>query len=124
GSVQVSFAASKLIDKNGIDVSDGGMAAVKILAGAAKKQGASVRIHARSSAAPPPKELRALFHSAGEMNAVRAARMLSALESAGLQPSRVTIIGQSASPAARAGRGKKAPPPPAPDRPEADVQPE
>ena len=40
GTVQVSFGAAKLIDKNGIDVSDGGMAAIKILAGAAKKEGA------------------------------------------------------------------------------------
>jgi hypothetical protein len=124
GMVQVSFAAGKLIDKNGIDVSDGGMAAVKILAGAAKKEGASIRIHARSSAAPPPRELKALFHSAGEMNAVRAARMLSALESAGLGPTRITIIGQPAAPVPRAGRSKKAAPPAAPDRVELDVQPE
>jgi hypothetical protein len=125
GTVQVSFGAAKLIDKNGIDVSDGGMAAVKILAGAAKKEGASIRIHARSSAAAPPKELRALFHTAGEMNAVRAARMMSAFESAGLAPSRVTIVGQAAGPTPRAARGKKgAPAPAAPDRVELEVQPE
>ena len=120
GAVQISFAAGKLIDKNGIDVSDEGMAAVKILAGTAKKDGASVPIHARSSAAPPPKELKALFHSAGEMNAVRAARLLSALESAGLAPAKITIVGQPAPPAPHGGR-KKAPPP-APDRIELDVQ--
>ena len=120
-AVQISFAAGKLIDKNGIDVSDEGMAAVKILAGTAKKDGASVRIHARSSAAPPPKELKALFHSAGEMNAVRAARLLSALESAGLAPAKITIIGQAAPPTPHASR-KKAPPPSTADRIELDVQ--
>ena len=42
--LSVSFPAAKIIDANGIDVSDGGMAAVKILAEAAKKQAAKVRI--------------------------------------------------------------------------------
>jgi hypothetical protein len=124
GVVQVSFSAAKLIDKNGIDVSDAGLAALKILTGAAKKEGASIRIKARSSAAAPPKDLRALFHTAGEMNAVRAARMMSSIESAGLAPTRVTIIGQPAGPAPRAGRGKKAPPPAAPDRIELELTPE
>ena len=45
--LSVSFPAAKMIDANGIDVSDGGMAAVKILAEAAKKEGAKVRIRAR-----------------------------------------------------------------------------
>jgi hypothetical protein len=118
--LQISFSASKLIDKNGIDVSDGGVAALKIIAGAARKDGASIRIKARSSAAAPPKELRALFHTAGEMNAVRAARMMSSLEGAGLQPGRVTIVGDSG--AAGKGKGKKAVP--APDRVELELQPE
>jgi hypothetical protein len=124
GVVQVSFSAAKLIDKNGIDVSDAGVAALKILTGAAKKQGAAIRIKARSSAAAPPKDLRALFHTAGEMNAVRAARMLSSIEAAGLPPARVTIVGQPAGPAPRAARGKKGPPPAAPDRIELELQPE
>ena len=42
-----AFPPRKLIDANGIDVSDAGMAAMKILAGAAKKEGAKVRIRAR-----------------------------------------------------------------------------
>ena len=72
-----------MIDANGIDVSDGGMAAIKILAEATKKEGAKVRIRARSSAAAPPKELRSLFRTAGEMNAVRAARVMSSFQNAG-----------------------------------------
>jgi hypothetical protein len=117
--LSISFGASKLIDKNGIDVSDGGAAALKIIAGAAKKEGASIKIKARSSAAAPPKELRALFHTAGEMNAVRAARMMSSLEGAGLAPGRVTIVGDSGG---KGARGKKAAPPP--DRVELELQPE
>ena len=83
GALDVSFPADKMIDANGIDVSDGGMAAIKILAEATKKEGAKVRIRARSSAAAPPKELRSLFRTAGEMNAVRAARVMSSLQNAG-----------------------------------------
>jgi hypothetical protein len=119
--LQISFAASKLIDKNGIDVSDGGASALKIIGGAAKKEGAAVRIKARSSAAAPPKELRALFHTAGEMNAVRAARMMSSLEGAGLAPGRVTIVGDSGGSGGK-GKGKKAAP--APDRVELELLPE
>jgi hypothetical protein len=121
GVLQVSFPAAKMIDANGIDVSDGGAAALKILAGAAKKESAKVRIRARSSAASPPKELRSLFRTAGEMNAVRAARMLSSLETAGLSPTKISIVGQPAGPAPKA-RGKKAPPPP--DRVELELEPE
>jgi hypothetical protein len=121
GVLQVSFPAAKMIDANGIDVSDGGAAALKILAGAAKKESAKVRIRARSSAAAPPKELRSLFRTAGEMNAVRAARTLSALENAGLSPTKISIVGQPAGPAPKA-RGKKAPPPP--DRVELELEPE
>ena len=79
-TVNVSFPSAKIIDSNGIDVSEGnGKAAMKILAENTKKESAKVRIRARSSAAAPPKELRSLFHTAGEMNAVRAARVMSAL---------------------------------------------
>ena len=118
--LSISFGASKLIDKNGIDVSDGGAAALKIIAGAAKKEGASIRIKARSSAAAPPKELRSLFHTAGEMNAVRAARMMSSLEGAGLPPGRVTIVGDSGG----GGKGARKKAAPAPDRVELELQPE
>ena len=88
GALDVSFPANKMIDANGIDVSDGGMAAIKILAEATKKEGAKVRIRARSSAAAPPKELRSLFRTAGEMNAVRAARVMSSFQNAGVAPAR------------------------------------
>src|SRR5262249_39516522 len=59
-SVGISFPSNKLIDANGIDVSDGGMAAVKIIGETAKKENAKIRIRARSSAAAPPRELRSL----------------------------------------------------------------
>src|SRR6476619_4072226 len=95
-ALSISFPAAKMIDANGIDVSDGGMAAVKIVAETAKHENAKVRIRARSSAAAPPKELRGLFRTAGEMNAVRAARMMSSLEHAGVAPARITIIGDVA----------------------------
>ena len=86
GALDVSFPADKLIDANGIDVSDGGMAAIKILAEATKKEGAKVRIRARASSAAPPKELRSLFRTAGEMNAIRAARVMSSLQTPGSRP--------------------------------------
>jgi hypothetical protein len=125
GSVQVRFVANKLIDANGIDVSDGGLAALKILASAVKKEGAKVRVRARSSSAPPPKDLRSLFRTAGEMNAVRAARVMSALEGAGLSPSQLTIFGdapdKSAAVAARSK--KKGAPAGPPDHVELEIEP-
>jgi flagellar motor protein MotB len=119
----VSFPVPKVIDANGIDVSDAGQAAIKILAGAAKKEDAKVRVVARTSSAPPPKELRSLFHTAGEMRTVRAARVMSALEDAGLPPAQVSIIGEGDKPAAR-GRGKKAAAAQSGDRLELQVEPE
>jgi hypothetical protein len=121
--LSVSFPAAKMIDNNGIDVSDAGMAAVKIIAEAAKKEGAKVRIRAKSSSAPPPKELRSLFRTAGEMNAVRAARMMSSLQGAGVQPSRVTIVGDADKSAPRAGKGKKGAAAPSSDRVELELEP-
>jgi len=122
GALDVSFPANKMIDANGIDVSDGGMAAVKILAEAAKRESAKVRIRARSSAAAPPKELRSLFRTAGEMNAVRAARVMSSFENAGVAPARVTIVGDVDKGGAKA-RGKKPGAAPA-DRVELEIEPE
>jgi hypothetical protein len=116
----VSFPADKIVDTNGIDVSEGGGAALKILAENLKKSSAKARIVARASSAPPPKELKNLFHSAGELHAVRAARMLSALEDAGLPPTAVAIAGEPEKPAPRA-RGKK--PPPVVDRVDVQVEP-
>ena len=110
--LRVSFPVAKVIDANGMDVSETGQAALKILAGAAKKEGAKVRVVARTSSAPPPKELRSLFHTAGEMRAVRAARVMSALEDAGLPPTQLTIVGEADKPAPRAhGKLKKGAPP-------------
>jgi hypothetical protein len=108
GALNIGFPGDKLIDTNGIDVSEGGVAALKIVAGAVKKSGAKARVVARASAAPPPKELKSLFRSAGELHAVRAARVMSALVDAGLAPAMVSIVGESEK-AAR-GKGKKAPP--------------
>jgi hypothetical protein len=121
--LQVSFLAPKVIDANGIDVSETGLAALRILAGAAKKEEAKVRITARTSSALPPKELRSLFHTAGEMRAVRAARVMTALEDAGLPAGHVQIVGAPDKPSPRVGRGKKAPPPP-PDHLDLEVEPE
>ena len=75
-------------------MSEGGLAALKIFAGSVKKVGAKARIVARASSSPPPKELKALFHSAGELHAVRAARVMTALEDAGLAPASVSIVGE------------------------------
>jgi hypothetical protein len=111
GVLVVSFPAEKVIDTNGIDVSEGGATALKIFAGAVKKTGAKAHVVARASAAPPPKELKSLFHSVGELNAVRTARVMSALVDAGLAPATVSIVGDVEKAAPKA-RGKKAPPPP------------
>ena len=123
--VRVSFPVPKVIDANGMDVSETGQAALKILAGAAKKEDAKVRVVARTSSAPPPKELRSLFHTAGEMRAVRAARVMSALEDAGLPPTQLTIVGESDKPGPRAhGKGKKAAAAPPADQLDLQVEPE
>ena len=82
-----------------------------------------MRVRARMSSATPPKELRSLFKTAGEMNAVRGARVLSALEVAGVAPAHVMIVGAPAAPTPRAARGKKGAPPPA-DRVELEIEPE
>jgi hypothetical protein len=105
GALLVSFPAAKMIDSNGIDVADSGLAAIKILAGATKDAGAKARVKARSSAAPPPRELKSLFRTMGEVGAVRAARVMSALVDAGLEPDRVSIVGEGRG-AAGAGRGR------------------
>lgn len=123
GLLQVSFPAGKVIDPNGIDVSEAGLAALKILAGVVKKEGARARIKARSSAAAPPRELKSLFHTAGEVQAVRAARVMSALEDAGVSPERITIIGAAAQDKGGHARGKKGGAAP-PDRLDVEVQPE
>src|SRR5262249_38141803 len=120
-ALAISFPAPKVIDPNGIDVSEGGLAALKIVAGSVKAASGRVRIKARASAAPPPKELKGLFHTAGEMHAVRAARVMGAVEAAGVPPENVSIVGQADKGAAHA-RGKKAAA--APDRVELEVEPE
>jgi len=113
--LQVSFLVAKMVDRNGIDVSEGGVAALQIVAGAVKKAGARVRIKVRASTFPPPRELKTLFRTAGEMHAVRAARVMSALENAGLSPEQVSIVGVAGGPGDKPppsrGRGKKAAPP-------------
>jgi hypothetical protein len=124
GVVAVSFPAAKLIDANGIDVSDAGLPAIKVVAEASKKEGAKVRIRARASSAPPTKELKSLCRNAGEMNAIRAARVMSELQHAGMSPGRITIVGDVAETgAARPARGKKGGGG-APDRVELEIEPE
>jgi hypothetical protein len=123
-AVGISFPSNKLIDANGIDVSDGGMAAIKIIGETAKKDNAKIRIRARSSAAAPPRELRSLFRTAGEMNAVRAARVMSSLEHAGVAPAKITIIGDVEKGQPRAARGRKGAAAPGSDRVELEIEPE
>jgi len=93
GRMLVSLAPEKAVDRNGIDVSSEGAAVLKILAGAIKRTGGSVHIKARFGSGPAPKQLRSLFGTTGEVAAVRAARVMSALEGAGLAPERLTIVG-------------------------------
>jgi hypothetical protein len=122
-TVGVTFPAARLIDANGIDVSDAGLPAIKILAETIKKEASKIRIHARASTAPPTKELRSLCRNAGEMNAIRAARVMSELQHAGVSPGRITIVGDVAEKGqARAARGKKAGAAPA-DRVELEIEP-
>jgi hypothetical protein len=119
-SLQISFPAAKVIDPNGIDVSEAGLGVLRAVAGEVKGVHGKVRVRARASSAPPPRELKSLFHSAGEMQAVRAARVMSALEGAGLAPESVSIVGQAEKAGGHA-RGKKAA---VPDRLDIEVEPE
>jgi hypothetical protein len=96
GHLLVSLAPAKAVDKNGIDVSSEGIAVLKILAGAIKRNGGTARIKARFGSGPAPKQLRSLFGTTGEVAVVRAARVMSALESAGLPPERLSIVGEAA----------------------------
>ena len=98
GHLLVSLAPDKAVDKNGIDVSSEGTAVLKILAGAIKRSGGSARIKARFGSGPAPKQLRSLFGTTGEVAAVRAARVMSVLEGAGLSPDRLSIVGEAESP--------------------------
>lgn len=120
-TLKISFPAAKVIDKNEIDVSDAGSAVLKLVAGAVKKESGRVRIFARTSSSAPPKELRKLFKTAGEMRTVRAARVMSALEDAGLPPGDITIVGEADKPAR--GRGRKGAPTAAADRLDLEVEP-
>jgi flagellar motor protein MotB len=126
--LQVTFPVAKVIDANGMDVSDAGQAALKVLAGAAKKEEAKVSIVARTSSAPPPKELKNLFRTAGEMRVVRAARVMSVLEDAGMAPAKLSIVGEtdksSKSSKASRARGKKGAAALPPDHLELQVEPE
>ena len=121
-ALHIGFPAPKVIDSNGIDVSEAGQTVLKLLAGAVKKESARVRIVARTSSAATPKELRKLFKTAGEVRAVRAARVMSALEEAGMPPSDVTIVGQADKPPPR-GRGRKGAASAPPDHLDLEIEP-
>ena len=116
------FPAAKVIDKNGIDVSEAGQAVLKLVAGTAKKENAKVRIFARTSSALPPKELRKLFKTTGEMRAVRAARVMSALQAGGAVAQRRRDCRRSRQ-ACRARAWSQGPPPAPPDRLDLEVEP-
>ena len=126
GRVAVSFPAEKIIDSNGIDVSPAGQTALKVLAGVMKKNGGAARVKAVFGSGAPPKELRTLFKTEGELSAVRAARVMSALHDAGIAPDHLSTYGEAEKPAPRPpARAKKAPPPaPPPDRLDIQVDPE
>jgi hypothetical protein len=121
-AVRIGFPAPKVIDSNGIDVSEAGQTVLKLVVGAVKKENAKVRIVARTSSAAPPKELRKLFKTAGEVRTVRAARVMSALEEAGMPPADVTIVGQADKPPPRS-RGRKGAASAPPDHIELEVEP-
>jgi len=93
GRVTVSLS-ERAVDKNGIDVSSEGIAVLRILAGSVKKTDTKVRIKARFGTAPAPKQLRSLFSTVGEVSAVRAARVMSFLQGAGVPPERLSIVGE------------------------------
>jgi hypothetical protein len=92
--LQVGLAPDKAIDKNGIDVSSEGAAVLKLLAASLKTIGGNVFIKARFGTGPAPKQLRSLFSTVGEVSAVRAARVMSALEADGIAPTRLSIVGE------------------------------
>ena len=121
-ALRIGFPAPKVIDSNGIDVSEAGQTVLKLVAGAVKKENAKVRIVARTSSAAPPKELRKLFKTAGEVRTVRAARVMSALEQAGMSPADLTIVGQADKPPPRS-RGRKGAAAAPPDHLELEVEP-
>ena len=58
------------------------------------------------------------------MNAVRAARVMSSLEHAGVAPARITIVGDIEKGQPRAARGKKGGAAPGADRVELEIEPE
>jgi len=115
GRVTVSLA-DRAVDKNGIDVSSEGNAVLRVLAGTVKKTESRVRIKARFGSAPAPKQLRSLFGTVGEVSAVRAARVMSVLQGAGVVPERLSIVGEAEKDAGKdkerekpktGGKGKK-----------------
>jgi len=120
-ALKISFPAAKVIDKNEIDVSETGSTALKLVAEAVKKESARVKIFARTSSAAPPKPLRNLFKTAGEMRTVRAARVMSALENAGLPPADISIVGEADKPSR--AHGRKGAAAAGPDRLELEVEP-
>lgn len=120
-TVKISFPTAKVIDKNEIDVSEAGATVLKLVAGAVKKESARVKIFARTSSAAPPKPLRKLFKTAGEMRTVRAARVMSALEEAGLPAGDIMIVGEADKPAR--GHGRKGAAAGGADRLELEVEP-
>jgi outer membrane protein OmpA-like peptidoglycan-associated protein len=126
GRVALSFPADKIIDSNGIDVSASGQTTLKVLAGVLKKSGGSAHVKAQLNGVAPPKDLRTLFRTAGEMSAVRAARVMSVLHDSGVAPDHLSTFGEAEkAPPRPPARGKKAPPPaPAPDRVDIQVDPE
>jgi hypothetical protein len=93
--VVVSLSADKAVDKNGIDVSEAGNAVLKVLAAELKKSGGGARIRAKFGASPAPKQLRSLFGTVGEVSAVRAARVMSALQGAGVAPEQLSVVGEA-----------------------------
>ncbi|HET6284025.1 MAG TPA: hypothetical protein VFH73_23920 [Polyangia bacterium] len=125
GRIAMSLPVDKIVDTNGIDVSEQGRALMKIFATTVKGTPGSIKIKARFSASPPAKELRELFKTAGELSAVRAARVMSVLNDSGLPPDRLMITAEAERPrpTPKLKKGQVAPPPP-PERVDIEIEPE
>jgi hypothetical protein len=118
GKVTVSFPVSAVFEQpTSTAISTGGMTALRVLAASLKRIDSQVRVKARLSSAPPPREL-AQFRNVGEFAMLRAARISLALVDGGVSPGRVAAAGES--PGGQARKGKTG----LPDRLDIEIEPD